>query len=366
MSTIKRSDFQQQFQNQSLNLDRLDENTQQKLQEAGSSRAAVTQADLNGDGKIQGTRELNALFRHMDSFDRNGSSRSFIAQRGETDQAGQATNSGKVYNALSLLFQETAGVDTVARDAGLRDFGQKLAEGGSQSIANKMGAHLENIENSGVGIYYGDHSSLNGKTLSEKQEWIDSNKTEGSNPPSASQLKESSCIGWAMENVKAAYVNAGKAERWSEIESIVYSKGTKGTDLAIELQKDGWESVYWNPDARNPDDGNSEHSYTAAITKRGKPYYGINVDHRVTDYRPTEGGSTELDMSGVEKLREVPFFFGLAKGGMHTFVGREGKVNEFHWRATPDDNLAIEERPLENFPWNSGVIMVPPGTWPGN
>ncbi|TNE46646.1 MAG: hypothetical protein EP343_23880 [Deltaproteobacteria bacterium] len=361
MSTINRSDFQRQFQNQSLNLERVDEATQQKLEQAGSSRAAVAQADLNGDGKIQGTRELNALFRHMDSFDRNGSGRSFIAQN---QQTGQATNSGKVYSALSLLFQETGGVDTVARDNNLRELGQQFAAGGAQSIADKMGAHLENIEQSGVGIYYGDHSSLKGKTLSEKQEWIDNNATEGTNPPSASQLKESSCIGWAMENVEAAYIQAGKAERWSEIKSIVYSKGTKGTDLAQELQKDGWEAVYWNPDARNPDDGNAEHSYTAAITKRGKPYYGINVDHRVVDYRPTSGGSTELDMSGVEKLREVPFFFGLAKGGMHTFVGREGKVNEFHWTAKPDDDNAIEERPLEDFPWNSGVIMIPPGTWP--
>ncbi|RME74119.1 MAG: hypothetical protein D6776_05840 [Planctomycetota bacterium] len=84
----------------------------------------------------------------------------------------------------------------------------------------------------------------------------------------------------------------------------------------------------------------------------------------MTDYRPTPGAGTKLDTSGYEKLKKVPFFFGLARGGMHTFVGQNGRVNEFHWTSMPDNPDAIEERPLPEFPWNSGVIMVPPGTWP--
>lgn len=361
MSQINRSDFMRQFGNQALDLQKIDAQVEEKLQSAGSSRADVARADLNRDGKIAGATELNALFRHVDGFDRNGSSQSFATIQPQTNAPTQA---GKVYSALSLLFQEAGGANTVVQNGELRALGQQWAEGGNRSIATKMGGHLENIEKSGVGIYYGDHSSMKGQSLTERQSWINDNATPGTTPPRASELKESSCIGWAMENVKAAYEHAGKADRWREIERTVYSQGTKGTDLAKELQKDGWEAVYWNPDARNPNDGNAEHSYTAAITKRGQPYYGIKVDHRVVDYRPTEGKGTELDMSGIEKLREVPFFFGLAKGGMHTFVGREGKVNEFHWTALPNDTNAIEERPLEQFPWNSGVIMIPPGTWP--
>lgn len=362
MSQINRTDFLRQFGNQALDLQKIDGQVQEKLQSAGSSREDVARADLNRDGKISGATELNALFRHMDSFDRNGSSQSFVTNQA---QGNAPTQAGKVYSALSLLFQEAGGTNTVTPNNERQALGQLWAEGGNRSIATKMGGHLDNIERTGVGTYYGDHSSMKDMSLAEKQEWINNHATAGTNPPQASELKESSCIGWAMENVKAAYVNAGKAERWSEIERTVYAKGTKGTDLAKELQKDGWEAVYWNPDARNPNDGNAEHSYTAAITKRGQPYYGININHRVVDYRPTEGQNTQLDMSGIEKLREVPFFFGLAKGGMHTFVGREGKVNEFHWTAQPNDRNAIEERPLENFPWNSGVIMIPPGTWPG-
>jgi LysM repeat protein len=244
-------------------------------------------------------------------------------------------------------------------------FGQKLAAGGAQSIELRMKRHADSIEKTGVGTYFGDHSSWKTMSSADRQEWIKNNAKPGTTPPSESAIKESSCIGWAMENVGAAYAAAGKSERWAEIQRIVVSKGSKGIDLAKELKKDGWQSIYWNPDARNPSDGNAEHSFSAVQVQRGNGYYGVAIDAQVTNYRPTEGKGTRQDMSGVEKLREVPFFFGMAKGGMHTFVGRKGEVNEFHWAEMPNSNRAIEQTPLEKFGWNSGLIMVPPGTWPG-
>jgi hypothetical protein len=30
----------------------------------------------------------------------------------------------------------------------------------------------------------------------------------------------------------------------------------------------------------------------------------------------------------------------------------------------PNSTNAIQQTPLEKWGWNSGVIMVPPGTWP--
>lgn len=362
MSTIHRSDFLRNHANQSLDLSRVDQATQQKLEAAGSSAQQVANADLNRDGKIQGQAELQALFRHIDGFDRNGSGSSFLEKN---TTSGEATRSGQIYNALSLQFAEASGHTSVTRPQdGLATWGRQLATGGAQSIANKMGGHLDSIDKTGVGHYFGDHSSMKSMNQSERADWIRSNAQAGTQPPTAGELRESSCIGWAMENVKAAYVAAGKADRWDEIQRTVLAKGSKGTDLAKELKKDGWESVYWNPDAKKPADGNAEHSYSAAMVRRGNPYYGIPIDHQVLNYRPSTDGATTQDMSGIEKLREVPFFFGLAKGGMHTFVGREGKVNEFHWTAMPNDRNAIEERPLEQFPWLSGVIMVPPGSWP--
>lgn len=245
-----------------------------------------------------------------------------------------------------------------------QSFGAKLAAGGAQSIELRMKQHSDSIEKTGIGRYFGDHSSWKTMSTADKEQWIKDNAKPGVTPPSASSVKENSCIGWAMENVGAAYAAAGKSERWAEIQKIVVSKGSKGTDLAKELKKDGWQSVYWNPDAKNPSDGLAEHSFSAVQVARGNGYYGIAVDAQVTNYRPTEGKGTKQDMSGIEKLREVPFFFGLAKGGVHTFVGRKGEVNEFHWSEMPNSNHAIQQTPLEQFGWNSGLIMVPPGTWP--
>lgn len=256
---------------------------------------------------------------------------------------------------------QAAQVGTVQRP---NDFGAKLAAGGAQSVELRMKQHTDSIEKTGIGKYFGDHSSWKTMSAADKQQWIKDHAKSGVTPPSAGSVKENSCIGWAMENVGAAYAAAGKSERWNEIQKIVTSKGSKGTDLAKELKKDGWQSVYWNPDAKNPSDGNAEHSFSAVQVAKGKGYYGVEVDAQVTNYRPTEGKGTKQDMSGVERLREVPFFFGLAKGGMHTFVGRKGEVNEFHWAEMPDSKRAIEQTPLEKFGWNSGLIMVPPGTWP--
>lgn len=239
--------------------------------------------------------------------------------------------------------------------------GLALGAGGAQAIDRKMKGHLEAIEKTGVGLFYGDHSSWKTMTPQDRAAWVEANKVPGSKPGTP---RESSCIGWALENVGDAYRAAGKGARWEEIFRTVVSKGSKGTDLAKELKKDGWESVYWNPDAKNPADGLAEHSFSASQVAKGRGYYGIEVDHTVQNYRPTDGKGTALDPSGTEKLNKVPFFFGLAKGGMHTFVGRAGNVNEFHWNEMPNGKGAIEERPLKDFPWNSGLIMVPPGSWP--
>jgi LysM repeat protein len=256
------------------------------------------------------------------------------------------------------------GATAVGTAARPNDFGNKLAAGGAQSIELRMKQHNDSIDRTGIGTYFGDHSSWKSMSPADRQTWLTENAKPGATPPSASSVKENSCIGWAMENVGAAYAAAGKTARWNEIQAIVTSKGSKGTDLAKELKKDGWQSIYWNPDAKHPDDGNPEHSFSATQVQRGNGYYGIAVDAQVTNYRPTAGEGTKQDMSGIEKLREVPFFFGLAKGGVHTFVGRKGEVNEFHWSEMPDSHHAIEQTPLEKWGWNSGIIMVPPGTWP--
>lgn len=240
--------------------------------------------------------------------------------------------------------------------------GARLAAGGIQSLDRAMKAHAESLERTGVGVYYGDKSSFAELSPEGRAEWLSQNVKPGQTAPA--KLKESSCIAWAFEHVGAAYAAAGKADRWKTIYSTVTRNGSKGTDLAKELQKDGWQAVYWNPDTKKPSDGDNEHSFSATQVTRGNGYYGVKVDASVTNYRPTDGGPTTQDMSGIEKLKEVPFWFGLARGGKHTFVGRGNTVNEFHWREQPSSTKPFSEKPMEGYAWNSGLIMVPPGSWP--
>ena len=164
----------------------------------------------------------------------------------------------------------------------------------------------------------------------------------------------------------AAYKAAGKEARWNEIKTKVLRNGAKGTDLAKELKADGWTSVYFNPDALDAGSGRSapEHEASARQVMRGGKYYGVKVDDMIVDYRPSAGSKTIKDTTGIDELKKVPFFFGVARGGDHTFVGYGDKVSEFHWDADPNSTNAVEVRSLESFPWQSGLLMIPPGTWP--
>jgi hypothetical protein len=243
------------------------------------------------------------------------------------------------------------------------EWGRDLAAKGAAELRRRSDRHWNSIDRTGIGTHYGDHSSFHRKSPAEKRAWIERHKKAGTTPP---RLRRSSCIGWVLENVGAAYRASGKGERWKEIYREVTSKGAKGTDLAKALEEDGWVAVYWNPDTKKPSDGSAEHTYTAREVRKGNPYYGIATDpsRLVVDYKPSSNSPTRRDRSGYDKLAQVPFWFGLARGGSHTFVGSGSTLSEFHWSDMPNSKNAIDEKPFEEFSWLSGVIMVPPGTWP--
>ncbi len=361
MSRIHRHQFVQHFANQAINI--TSEEAKERLWNAGSSAWRAKQnADLNRDNIITGRREAEALYNFI-----AGSRESFETTRAD----GSLTKEGKLFNAFQALVQSgmaasegTHRTSTTHRAStthrvGHSSFGRALAEGGYSSMTSKKRAHERSIRETGIGLFYGDHSNFADMSRWEQQEWINANSTS-LRAPSADRLEKSSCIAWAMSNVKAAYQNAGRMDRWNEIERIVKRNGMKGTVLAKELEKDGWTPVYWNADTNLHTDDN-EHAYTASLVRRGKGYYGLHVKSSdvILNYRDRDPHNDR----GIEKMRRVPFFFGLAHGGRHTFVGGKGKISEFHWASMPDQPNAIEERRFEDFPWTSGVILVPPGYW---
>lgn len=239
--------------------------------------------------------------------------------------------------------------------------GQQLAAAGFRAVRDKRQAHLDAIEATGVGLYYGDHSSFHRMTPAEKQAWIDEHKLEGTDP---AMPRQSSCIDWALECVGAAYRSVGRADKFAQIKARVVAEGGRGVVLARELIADGWTGIYWNPDTRKPSDGSSEHTFSAMVARTQAKYYGLRVRGLVVDYKPSSGSTTVQKLDGLHKLAKVPFWFGMARGGSHTFVGYGTTLSEFHWTHMPNGKNAIEEKPLTEFAWLSGMIVVPPGTWP--
>ncbi len=199
------------------------------------------------------------------------------------------------------------------------------------------------------------------------------------------------CITYCYTVIEWAYRKIGR----KNIAKQVHRKRTKGTDLAKYLQRIGWKAVYWNPDIRNPFDGDNEHPYSYKIAKKKKTYYGIKISDYVINYRPTPfyiydvpkylssfnpteayyrfdlkpsafrrldtKKMTPKNTKGLIKLRKVRFGFGVARGGKHTFLYGLGNIYEVHWTGLGTFGNLYEKSPFEDYKWLSGAILLPPG-----
>lgn len=198
-----------------------------------------------------------------------------------------------------------------------------------------------------------------------------------SNPPPG--CTKTDCITYCYQVIEWAYQQMGQ----KSIADQVYKKRTMGTELAKYLQSIGWKAVYWNPDVKNPSDRQNEHPYTYAVASKSSTYYGIPVAGMVINYRPTvimdqpgffgwlfgakptpSPKMTIKDLTGLNKLKSVRFGYGLARGGMHTFLYGSGSIYEVHWTGlgtTPNGPKGLYEKsPFENYSWLSGAVLVPP------
>ncbi|MDN5836461.1 MAG: hypothetical protein L0H12_03815 [Nitrosospira sp.] len=344
--------------------------------DAAQLRNAYPDLDMSGIGRndvIEGTMQnLEKLWEIIDNYDHDGN-----------------VNTISDPPALSIaewLFAKTgspapAGSETVSW--------KKVAEFGDKSITDNSHAHKAAIDNTGVGRYYGDHSPFHDDILRGDRPALQAQldamsagnwRMETIEPGSvviksasgrAARIQESSCIGWVMQNVKAAYEGAGKGARFAEINRRVKDADLRGTVVCEELQKDGWTAVFYSPRTAEDlaDAGEREKLGALNMAKAGSRVWkspvpdssGVRCDVLISGYRdiPPDGKTEAL----LEKLEKAPFFVGVANGGIHTFVGHNGSVCDFHWKAQPDDKDAMTENPIREWKWDTGLYMVPPGYW---
>jgi hypothetical protein len=196
--------------------------------------------------------------------------------------------------------------------------------------------------------------------------------------------KKSDCTEYTIEVLRDTFTALGQGDRWRQVLAAAQrrsgSGGLKGTDLIAELVSSlGWKALYWNADSQLVDNTASgaedtEHRYTyllasgqaGAASKKGK-YYGIPIeqDKLIIDYRPnpssraTKRTTTAQNLTGIERLKRVPFGVLAARGGRHMAVVVYGVVYEVHWDAECTTENVIDATPLESWGWLSGVIGAP-------
>jgi len=260
-----------------------------------------------------------------------------------------------------------------------------VVEGTLESVNTTMENHFNAIQNSGIGLMYGPKSSYAKMSEDQRAQYIARFRKSRAVPPTP---RETSCIGFVLNNLEKGYKNAGKSERWKEIDKIVRENSGDGNFLLRELKKDGWTTVYFNPDVKNPttqvpsaSKPPDHHVWTASEVKKGNNYLsgvklpngerfdGVPIDQMMTDYRPTNPYKNTPRTDELQKLQETPLFVGIANGGFHVYLGSQGNVIESHSTRDPTDPTNIEIRPftewglLEGESYLSGVIAVPPGGW---
>ena len=241
---------------------------------------------------------------------------------------------------------------------------KKVGRFGANSIRARQECHWYTVQCRGLGIYYGDHSQFDAIGESSDSSavknanassllphgwtvtYIDYRKAFATGPNNQQTLlRESSCIGWVLENARNSYNYAGMKERWSEIMESVNRAGVTGDALCRELQRDQWIAIRFN-------------AYRIPPEQKGEMYEGVRIDHVIGDY--TLPASQACLIETAKSL----FLVGMFDRGNHTFVGSNGDVSEFHWSDLPTQ-MAIERTPLQSR-GGDGLLMLPPGSlrWP--
>jgi len=177
-------------------------------------------------------------------------------------------------------------------------------------------------------------------------------------------VKLEDCTSYVWEVLGETFGAKGKGDTWTAVAKEakkLSGSALKGTDLLTALEsKAGWKAVFWSPDPKNPQDKTSEHPVAYKAVKSKGEYYKIGVDKAksVVDYRPTSASKVE-DMSNLDRLRQVPMAVIAAHGGLHMTLLINAQVYEVHWDKPPSDPDVIQATPLENWEWQSGVVVMP-------
>ncbi len=211
-------------------------------------------------------------------------------------------------------------------------------------------------------------------------------------------LQKTSCIDFCEEVMENAFSRAGQSKQYLPVQKEFIRIGG-GVQMAQQLERQGWDIVFFAPDSKNPTYNDNENRKALLAYKSGR-VWGLPIDASVTDFNPSttqvrvsesvfdpsDSSSTTtvltskreippedrtpLNRNGITQLEGNPSVEGgfvVAKNGYHTGMlyrdEKTGKLNviEQHWDRYGTQSV-FEVTPLEKWDWGSYVVLFPPGT----
>ena len=302
-----------------------------------------------------------------------------------------------------LRFKDATGAQAVDQR---EEQNRQLVTGAMTETEDEYEEHHQRLNEGGIGKYIGAHGNFASRwsrwTRRQKSRWIQRNwRGEAEDRPSPEDIDITHCIDWAMQCLEAGFDEAGMSETWEDIARRSLSRINRfrrnpniGRDrardearasfIARELRNLGWTAIYFNPNTSNPVIGDPNYTTHEEVSRAGQVpppekfgnnnyaerMFSVDIDFSVVNYSVDNPSPTSQQL--LQTLKDVPFAFGFAHSGYHTFVMTNGLVTEAHWRSRPNQvegegvGPTLERSTFEEFTedWRSGVIMVPPGQWP--
>lgn len=232
------------------------------------------------------------------------------------------------------------------------------------------------------------------------EHWLSVLKT-GKGPRTGSEsgeadLPKCNCTTYVVDMLEQTFTAMGRQKDWEKVREKALDYNAKGeTGMnGIPIQRAledvlGWKGIFWAPDPDYQhymkkkrdtagtvvtDDAGKpvwipdwEHKSAWKKVKKKKTYYDVKVAHSVVNYAPEPGtyedapepSTTTKDTSQLDKLKKIPFGVLTARGARHMALLIYGVVYEIHWDQTSNSASLYQATPLEDWGWDSGVVVAP-------
>ncbi len=258
--------------------------------------------------------------------------------------------------------------------------------------------HQDMVQQRGVGTHHGSQyvAYLEARRDAGKltQAELDQRLKEHEKDKADFGTGSTSCIVYVLDAIRRGHEESLAAGDWDRIMEIYRSKAKgSGVHLAQGLERAGWLGIFFCPDTNTPYADTSDYypddfRHVLRRARKGDHHQVLTVHDRVVDYAPTDRTASGKDVppakqttketAKLEWLFKVPIGVINLHGGMHTALYRgfpakgEGYVYEVHWSASARNQSSAgnpypvyDRTRLEDYVhWTSGIIHVPPGSWP--